>query len=304
MRFFQPMSLVKSDVGKPARREIIDAEFICYEDPPPSTPNQATSGAARTPPEAPQPARRREKRDRGSFERLTSIASLLLAILLVGGSAYWIAGHLPASKPPTTVVQTQAPTSGAPTTATTAEMADMLPIIARCESGGRQFDDEGNLITNATTTAVGKYQIMASLHEEKAKGLGFDIRTEQGNEAYAKYLYAESGTKDWEASRWCWEDTLMALKGLPPSRRERDFRVTARKDWSEPIRLATGLRVTWMPEGAATYELMTADGKVVTFPAITEAPIAVKSPLFPWFKFRVVDANAVVIHVVATEPRI
>ena len=90
----------------------------------------------------------------------------------------------------------------------------VLPIIAQCESRGRQFDDEGNLITNPTSSAVGKYQIMASLHEERAKKMGFDIRTEEGNEQYARVLYAESGTKHWESdlkSRKCWEPELVAL---------------------------------------------------------------------------------------------
>jgi hypothetical protein len=43
--------------------------------------------------------------------------------------------------------------------------------------------------------------------------MGFDIRTEAGNEAYAKVLYGESGTKHWEAdprSVACWEPKLRA----------------------------------------------------------------------------------------------
>ena len=106
-----------------------------------------------------------------------------------------------------------------------------LPIIAGCESGdgtpgsGRQFEADGvtPLRNREGSSAIGKYQIMASLHEERAKGLGYDIRTKEGNEAYARYLYAESDTLHWEAdprSKACWEPKLMALghsPGLSPS---------------------------------------------------------------------------------------
>ena len=89
----------------------------------------------------------------------------------------------------------------------------VFPDIAQCESGGRQFDDQGNLVTNPKSSAIGKYGIMASLHEERAKSLGHDIRTLEGNEAYARVLYKENGLKDWEESRHCWEKRLLA-KGL------------------------------------------------------------------------------------------
>lgn len=94
-----------------------------------------------------------------------------------------------------------------------------LPIIADCESGdgspgsGKQFNEDGTLVQNPKSTAVGKYQIMASLHEERAKAMGLDIRTEEGNEKYARILYEEFGTKDWEAdpkSQACWEPRLKA----------------------------------------------------------------------------------------------
>lgn len=92
----------------------------------------------------------------------------------------------------------------------------VLPIIAECESDGRQFDDEGNLIKNPSSSAIGKYGIMASLHEERAKGMGLDIRTLEGNEGYANVLFSESGTKHWEAdplSQACWEPKLLAFTG-------------------------------------------------------------------------------------------
>ena len=179
-----------------------------------------------------------------------------------------------------------------------------LPIIAECESGGRQFDDEGNLIRNLESSAIGKYQIMASLHEEKARGMGFDIRTEAGNEAYAKFLYQGSGTLHWEAdsrSRACWEPKLMARAGLS-SARTYTFAANVGREWTDLIPVHTTQRADWMPESAVTYQLMTADGKIFTFPAAPQAPIEVSSYLSPGFRFRTVDADSAVINVI-TRPR-
>ena len=103
-----------------------------------------------------------------------------------------------------------------------------LPIIAGCESGdrtpgsGRQFEADGKtpLRNREGSSAIGKYQIMASRHEARARSLGFDIQTEEGNEGYARYLYAESGTFHWEAdprSRACWEPLLARARGALPS---------------------------------------------------------------------------------------
>ncbi|MDO8505182.1 MAG: hypothetical protein Q7S48_01205 [bacterium] len=180
-----------------------------------------------------------------------------------------------------------------------------LPIIAGCESGGRQFETDGitPLRNRERSGAIGKYQIMAKLHEEKARRLGFDIRTEEGNEAYAKFLYQESGTLHWEAdprSRACWEPKLVALGYSPTSK---TFLVVAGREWSENLPVQTGQRVDWMPKSAVTYEIMTADGKTVVFPAKTQAPIEVPSHLSPGIRFRSIDADSVSINVVMSTPR-
>lgn len=90
----------------------------------------------------------------------------------------------------------------------TADIA--LPIIAQCESGGRQFDDDGNVITSSTDD-IGKWQIHLPDHWGRAESLGINLWTEEGNEKFARILYAENGLKDWEASRTCWEPKLMAI---------------------------------------------------------------------------------------------
>jgi len=77
--------------------------------------------------------------------------------------------------------------------------------IASCESQFRQFDKDGTVLQNPKSSAVGVFQIMASIHKELAdKALGLDIYTLQGNVAYAKALYADKGTQPWNASKACW----------------------------------------------------------------------------------------------------
>jgi hypothetical protein len=88
-----------------------------------------------------------------------------------------------------------------------------LPLIAECESGGKHFEDDGvtPLKNKEGSSAIGKYQILASAHEERAKSMGFDIKTPEGNEGYARVLYNESGTKHWEVDprgKACWGPKL------------------------------------------------------------------------------------------------
>jgi len=100
-------------------------------------------------------------------------------------------------------------------------MGIALPIIADCESGGgvfgaaHQFEADGitPLKNKEGSSAIGKYQILAS-HKDRAKKMGFDIETLEGNEGYARVLYQESGTKHWEVdsrSKACWEPKLASL---------------------------------------------------------------------------------------------
>jgi len=101
-----------------------------------------------------------------------------------------------------------------------------LPIIAECESGGRQFEEDGKTPYKnrgipekgiEPSTAFGKYQFLES-HREPAKKLGFDLNTEEGQDGYARYRYSQTGTKDWEfdeqygGGRACWGPKLASLK--------------------------------------------------------------------------------------------
>src|SRR3989344_4218315 len=97
-----------------------------------------------------------------------------------------------------------------------------LQIIAQCESRGLQFNPDGSVVTNKNKNGTidrGKWQINSS-HDAETKRLGIDISTEEGNEKFARILYAKNELRDWEATRHCWEPKLLALghsPGLSPS---------------------------------------------------------------------------------------
>ncbi len=86
--------------------------------------------------------------------------------------------------------------------------------VAKCESQFRQFNNKGEVLKNPTSSAVGVFQIMASIHADFAdEKLGLDVYNLQGNAAYARYLYEKQGTKPWEAdmkSKNCWGKTEAA----------------------------------------------------------------------------------------------
>jgi hypothetical protein len=90
------------------------------------------------------------------------------------------------------------------------EPAVILEKIARCESGGTQFKKDGTLIkrvNNDGSIDFGKYQINDKRHEHIAAKLGMNIYTEEGNEAYAKYLFNQQGSEPWFPSKPCWRPT-------------------------------------------------------------------------------------------------
>ena len=87
----------------------------------------------------------------------------------------------------------------------------VMAAIAKCESQFRHSGKDGTILKNPTSTAVGTFQIMASIHQKPAaEHLGLDITTIEGNAAYARHLYEKSGTKPWNASKACWGKTKEA----------------------------------------------------------------------------------------------
>ena len=78
--------------------------------------------------------------------------------------------------------------------------------IAFCESSGRQFDETGKVVRGIENPDdVGKYQINISYWGDEAKKRGYDLFTEDGNEAMAFELYKRFHTSPWGRSQVCWE---------------------------------------------------------------------------------------------------
>lgn len=85
------------------------------------------------------------------------------------------------------------------------EVPEVLKRIAYCESGNKQFDENGQVIRGRENPKdTGKYQLNTFYHLEAAQRLGYNIFTEQGNEGYAIWLYNKEGTKPWIYSKFCW----------------------------------------------------------------------------------------------------
>ena len=92
--------------------------------------------------------------------------------------------------------------------------ADM-PIMAevvKCESQFRQFSTEGSGVFRGIVNNqdVGIAQINEYYHAKRAKKLGYDIYTVEGNMAYARLLYKEEGTDPWISSSPCWSKSEVA----------------------------------------------------------------------------------------------
>lgn len=90
--------------------------------------------------------------------------------------------------------------------------SDLPPIfgaIAACESGGRHYDENGRVVRGRKNRHdIGLYQINEIVHKTAIKKTGLDIYTEEGNTAFAAYLYEAAGLDPWRLSRSCWRKYL------------------------------------------------------------------------------------------------
>ncbi len=93
------------------------------------------------------------------------------------------------------------------------EVATMpeIPVMARiakCESGGKQLDKNGQVIMHANTNNTidaGKFQINITVWGKTAHNMGLNLMVEKDNEAFAQWLYLNVGTSPWSASQKCWQ---------------------------------------------------------------------------------------------------
>ena len=81
----------------------------------------------------------------------------------------------------------------------------VMQRIAQCESRGQHFTKEGKVVRGRRNSHdTGLFQINAVVWAKKAKELGYDIRTLEGNEQMARYLFENYGSGPWQSSAKCW----------------------------------------------------------------------------------------------------
>ncbi|MFA5652090.1 MAG: hypothetical protein WC933_01880 [Candidatus Paceibacterota bacterium] len=90
----------------------------------------------------------------------------------------------------------------------------ILVDIARCESSFRHLDEDGKILRGTVNKSdLGLMQINEYYHADRALGLGLDLKTLEGNMAYAKDLYEREGSKPWISSSKCWKQATKTKSG-------------------------------------------------------------------------------------------
>ncbi len=78
----------------------------------------------------------------------------------------------------------------------------MLVKICKAESGLRQFNAKGDVLRGKVNRSdIGICQISEYTWNDTARRMGMDIYTEEGNKAFAVWLFLQQGTKPWESSK-------------------------------------------------------------------------------------------------------
>ncbi len=81
--------------------------------------------------------------------------------------------------------------------------------ISFCESRFRQYAKDGSSLRGIVNSDdVGLFQINEFYHLERAKKLGYDIHTVEGNMGYARLLFEDQGPSPWSSSSPCWSKTI------------------------------------------------------------------------------------------------
>ena len=79
-----------------------------------------------------------------------------------------------------------------------------LKKICTCESGLTQYNADGTVLSGRVNPSdKGICQINLYYHEAQALKLDYDLYTEEGNIAYAKWLYDHEGATPWSWSSAC-----------------------------------------------------------------------------------------------------
>lgn len=84
-----------------------------------------------------------------------------------------------------------------------------LEHICNAESGGKQFLDNGRVVRGKVNPSdIGICQINEPIWNDKARELGYDIYTEQGNRDMALWIFNHYGADPWNSSRGAWSKKL------------------------------------------------------------------------------------------------
>src|SRR3977135_788828 len=85
------------------------------------------------------------------------------------------------------------------------QLAAVMQRIAQCESAGQQFARDGKVLRGKRHPQdTGLFQINAVVWAKQAEALGYDIRTRDGNESMARYIFENHGSGPWPSSAKCW----------------------------------------------------------------------------------------------------
>ena len=92
-----------------------------------------------------------------------------------------------------------------------------IPIMAEvawCESRFVHTDPHTGTVKRGhmNPADLGVMQINEYYHGVRAHALNLDLTKLEDNLAYARYLYEKEGTRPWNASQFCWEHTLLAMR--------------------------------------------------------------------------------------------
>ncbi len=87
-----------------------------------------------------------------------------------------------------------------------AEFPPILTKICFAESGGKQFNKNGSVVRGKTTPSdIGYCQIAETIWNDKARELGYDIYTLEGNKGFALWLFNHYGSEPWYLSKHNWK---------------------------------------------------------------------------------------------------
>ncbi len=84
--------------------------------------------------------------------------------------------------------------------------APIMDKIMSCESGGKHYAKNGQVVFKANTNGTVDIGIMQinSVWSVTATKMGYDLTKESDNKAFGMWLYKNKGTEPWYSSKACW----------------------------------------------------------------------------------------------------